>query len=367
MSIVLSNKKMLDELFKKNLIRIRRSKIFDHPYPRKSDTFDFQRIEGMMLGLAIGDSLGITTEGMIPEKRKAVYGEIRNYLPNKYVDQPIGFPSDDTQLAFWTLEQIIIDREFNPKNLASRFCKNRIFGIGTTVRQFIANYNAGIEWYECGPESAGNGALMRIAPMVIPHLKSNDSGLWTDTALSALITHNDTLSISACIAVINMIWQLFDMTKQPEPNWWIEQYVAIAKDLEQDKIYKPRGGEFSSYKGFAWKFIQEKVLWAYNKGLTISDACNSWYSGAYLLETIPSVIYILMCYGDNLEEAIVRAVNDTKDNDTIAAIVGAMVGALHGKSKIPERWISNLSGRTTDRDDGKVFKIIEDTKKLWWS
>ena len=38
-----------------------------------------------------------------------------------------------------------------------------------------------------------------------------------------------------------------------------------------------------------------------------------------------------------LEEAIVRAVNDTRDNDTIAAIVGAAVGALHGKSALPDR------------------------------
>jgi ADP-ribosylglycohydrolase len=55
------------------------------------------------------------------------------------------------------------------------------------------------------------------------------------------------------------------------------------------------------------------------------DACNRWHSGAYLLETIPSALYILMNYTHDLEEAIVRAVNDTYDNDTIAAIVGAAV------------------------------------------
>jgi predicted AAA+ superfamily ATPase len=49
----------------------------------------------------------------------------------------------------------------------------------------------------------------------------------------------------------------------------------------------------------------------------------------------------------------------TKDNDTIAAVVGAAVGALHGKKGLPERWIANLSGRTTDRDDGRIFEILE--------
>lgn len=84
------------------------------------------------------------------------------------------------------------------------------------------------------------------------------------------------------------------------------------------------------------------------------------------METLPSVIYILMRHGDNLEEAIVRAVNDTKDNDTIAAIVGAAVGALHGKAAIPQRWIRNLSGRTTDRDDGRIYELISQAKMTFW-
>ena len=69
-----------------------------------------------------------------------------------------------------------------------------------------------------------------------------------------------------------------------------------------------------------------------------------------------------MLYGDNFEKAVIRAVNDTIDNDTISAIVGAAVGALHGKSAIPSRWIENLSGRTSYDDDGKVFKIISQVK-----
>jgi len=42
-------------------------------------------------------------------------------------------------------------------------------------------------------------------------------------------------------------------------------------------------------------------------------------------------------------------VNDTRDNDTVAAIVGAAVGALHGKSALPARWIRNLLGRTNEK------------------
>jgi len=72
-----------------------------------------------------------------------------------------------------------------------------------------------------------------------------------------------------------------------------------------------------------------------------------------------------MKHGHNLEEAIIRAVNDTKDNDTIGAIVGAAVGALHGKRAIPERWIRNHSGRTSFSDDGRIFDLLTDAKNLW--
>ena len=72
-----------------------------------------------------------------------------------------------------------------------------------------------------------------------------------------------------------------------------------------------------------------------------------------------------MKHGDNLEEAIVRAVNDTKDNDTVGAIVGAAVGALHGKQNIPNRWTENLLGRTKNDDDGKIFELLQKARQRW--
>jgi ADP-ribosylglycohydrolase len=82
---------------------------------------------------------------------------------------------------------------------------------------------------------------------------------------------------------------------------------------------------------------------------------------------VPSVIYILARHGHDPEEAIVRAVNDTKDNDTIAAIVGAAVGALHGKSQLPIRWLDTLLGRTGSDDDGRIFQLVEAACARWAS
>jgi ADP-ribosyl-[dinitrogen reductase] hydrolase len=99
--------------------------------------------------------------------------------------------------------------------------------------------------------------------------------------------------------------------------------------------------------------------------MRVLDACNVWYSGAYLLETVPCVLYILMRYAHDPEEAIVRAVNDTWDNDTVAAIVGAAVGALHGRAGLPRRWVERLSGRTTATDNARMFELLAAARDLW--
>jgi ADP-ribosyl-[dinitrogen reductase] hydrolase len=210
------NRDLLDSLFENRKINLRRSGLFDIPPDPMPNGFDFGKVEGMMLGLAIGDSLGRGTEGMLPADRKSACGEIHDYLPNRHAEgKTVGLPSDDTQLAFWTLEQMIEDKGFNPERVARRFCRDRVFGIGRTVREFVWNFKSGKPWHECGPKSAGNGALMRIAPMVIPHLKSATTDLWVDTALCAMLTHNDSGSTASCISFINMLWQLSRWTLLP--------------------------------------------------------------------------------------------------------------------------------------------------------
>jgi len=365
-----TNADRLDELFLGKRIRLARGKLFQNDTNPKPSSFDFSRVEGMLLGTAIGDALGITTEGKLPSQRRQTHGELRDYIPNKHVNVARGFPSDDTQLTFWMLEQLIKDKRFAPENVAVKFANSgRIIGIGSTVRGFLANLKKGAPWYESGPESAANGALMRIAPILIPHLRSGGTGIWVDAALAAMMTHNDYASISACMAFVAMLWDLLEMKSPPDKQWWLERYVELTQDLEGEAKYSPRGGQFSDYTGPLWRFVQEKLAWADSKNLSVVEGCDAWFSGAFLLETVPSVLYVLMRHGHEPEEAIVRAVNDTKDNDTIAAIVGAAIGALHGRSGLPKRWIDNLSGRTTHDppDDGRVFALIEEARDVFWT
>ena len=102
------------------------------------ETTSFDRIEGMLLGLAIGDALGNTSESINPDERSLRFGEITGYLPNRYADdRKVGLPSDDTQMAFWAVEVLLVDGHLIPDHMAQRFSSEQIFGIGSSVRQFL--------------------------------------------------------------------------------------------------------------------------------------------------------------------------------------------------------------------------------------
>lgn len=85
------------------------------------------------------------------------------------------------------------------------------------------------------------------------------------------------------------------------------------------------------------------------------------------METVPSVLFILCRHADDPNEAIVRAVNDTWDNDSVAAIVGAVVSALHGASRIEKRWRRGLLGRSSADDDGRLFDLLAQARAAWWN
>ncbi|HEY5996190.1 MAG TPA: ADP-ribosylglycohydrolase family protein, partial [Candidatus Deferrimicrobiaceae bacterium] len=192
----------LIQLFERNGIDIKRGPIFDEAPALPEGGIPFDRFEGMMLGLAVGDALGNTSESIAPAERRLAHGEIRDYLPNRRAGgRRVGLPSDDTQLAFWTLDQMLDDGgKLVPGNIARRFLSSgRIFGMGATMRQFLANYRQVTSWSAAGGKSAGNGAIMRIAPVVYSHLANPSELLWSDAAILAMITHNDSAAIASCV------------------------------------------------------------------------------------------------------------------------------------------------------------------------
>ena len=151
----------------------------------------------------------------------------------------------------------------------------------------------------------------------------------------------DAASTSACSCFVALLWESLGMDAPPRPSWWRREYVRLARDLEGETEYAPRGGAYLEYRGPLWRFVDERIADAEVRDLSALEACEEWCSGAYLLETVPSVLYILARHAGDPEEALVRAVNDTKDNDTIAAIVGAAVGRCTAPA-LPDRWVKQL-------------------------
>ena len=131
--------------------------------------------------------------------------------------------------------------------------------------------------------------------------------------------------------------------------------------------YTPRGGPLvGAYEGPLWGFAREQVQRSLRDGESVRTAQARFRSGAYLLETVPCVLLVLARHARDPEEAIVRAVNDTRDNDTVAAFAGAVVGAQHGAQALPRRWREGLPGRVVaDGPDGELFEVIDRAVDTW--
>ena len=72
---------LLRQLFAEGAIDLAGA-LFDSLPTGHAGDFSWERVDGMLLGLAIGDALGNTSEGMLPAKRREQYGEIRDYVPH---------------------------------------------------------------------------------------------------------------------------------------------------------------------------------------------------------------------------------------------------------------------------------------------
>lgn len=322
------------------------------------------RVKGLLYGAAIGDALGNTSEAMRPSQRRWLHGEIRHYLPNRHADnQKVGLPSDDTQLMVWTLESLLEHGQPDLDAIAQTYADNRIYGIGRTMSAFLNAYSDSADPWEARQDSAGNGALMRVAGAFLPHAWTLDASLPDTIALTSALTHDQASSTAACVAFAHILADLLYADGKVHPGFFWERFVEIARPLEGEVSLKSRiPGE--TYAGPLWAFVAERVPAALAAGTSALDACNGWRSGAYLLETVPSVLMLLERYHDDPEEAIVRAVMDTWDNDTVATVVGAVVGAMHGFDALPARWVKDLMGRTGNADDGRLVRTYQHLRTL---
>jgi len=379
------SQQLLDELFEREMIPIHRGAVYDR-CPEALDLLEIRRhdrIEGLLVGVAVGDGLGHSTEWQYDaEKRNLQFGTIVDHVGSS-TSTP-GRLSDDTQLTFWTVERLLARGHFDFDDLAQCFTERRsqIVGLGRNTAAALRRHEERIAHgsparHACAGDprldGRGNGALMRFSPLILSHLKQPSTDLWADATLSALITHGNGCSLSSSVAFTHLLWEILrrPLGSAPDPEWWLDEYVKIARDLETTPLPSPLNAdpvpqEFRDFQGTLWQFVDINVRRAWRDGISIRDACSPrWFgSRADILQTVPSVLYILMSHADSFESAIIASINDTKDNDTIAAIVGAIVGALHGRGRVRQKWVNGIRSQClnieglTDLKDREVIERV---------
>ena len=148
----------------------------------------------------------------------------------------------------------------DPDDVARWFADSRIFGIAQTVGAAIANLKAGSPWYKAGVNSAGNDASMRIAPVLLPNLKSSSVRLWEDTLAVTVITHNDEMAVAASVGFVGLLWEsLGRQDASPAPTWWLDTFLRYASAVETGRKYQSNARSGLGFDGTLCQFLEQHV------------------------------------------------------------------------------------------------------------
>ena len=285
------------------------------------------RYIGAMLGLATGDALGTTVEFKAP----GTFPPVTDITGGGPFHLNRGAWTDDTSMALCLADSLLTCNGFNPADQMNRYVRwmdegymsstGTCFDIGNTVKSALHRYKhtgnpaAG----STNPRSAGNGSIMRLAP--VPLFYANSLGTAVrKSAESSTTTHGARTCIDACryfgaliaLAVNGTTKEELLSSDNPILNtlWEAEPLCPEISAIAQGsfKVKEPPSIVGSGY------VVQslEAALWAFNKTDTFKDGC-------------------------------LLAVNLGNDADTTGAIYGQLAGAHYGVQSIPTHWQSCIS------------------------
>ena len=278
------------------------------------------RARGALLGLAVGDAVGTTLEF---EPRDA-YPILTDMIGGGPFDLRPGEWTDDTAMALALADSLVAHDALDPGDLMRRFvrwwregdysCTGTCFDIGVTTRAALARFErtgdpiAG----DTDPMTAGNGSLMRLAPVAIWGA-SRDKRRMRDVArVQSATTHGAVACLEACEAYALMLRAAINGAGREAA------IAAGAVATAQPPIgpvlagsWRSKGRRQIASSGFVAHSL-EAALWC----VTGTDS----FSGAVLL-----------------------AANLGDDADTTAAITGQLAGALYGDCGIPAAWRARVA------------------------
>lgn len=303
---------------------------------------------GCLLGVAIGDAMGAPTTFMTPKEIKEKYGFVRKFIePPK--DHPIhgglkaGQVTDDTEMTLLLADSIIkcggIKVECYVKHLLRWAQEKNILQteyLGPSTRNALMKLLHGASIEEAGRFGTTNGAAMKISPIGIVDRRKLDKTI-KDVYKISLPTHGTNVAISAAAAVACAI------------------SAAFYDDSDIGKIINAAlyGAREGAKLGFRYPAasVEKRIQLALElveRVNNVEEACIILYDyigmGVAANESIPSAIAIVKIAGGDPLDAITLAVNCGGDSDTIASIVGAIVGTMHGAKAFPSSLVNVIEG-----------------------
>jgi len=280
------------------------------------------RFRGALLGLACGDAVGTRVE----------FSPRGSFVPVTGMQGggPFGLApgewTDDTSMALCLAASLLHCRGFDAVDQMNRYCNwrsvgymssnGRCFDIGITVSNALSRYLANADPFagDPDPRTAGNGALMRLAPVAMFGV-ADTPALLRLAADSTRTTHGAAEAI-ACS-------RLFALQLQAALRGEDKASVLAARDLGE----APSPGVAALAAG-RWRDKPRDAI----KG------------SGYCVESLEAALWCF-AQADSFEEAILAAANLGDDADTTAAICGQLAGAFHGVAGIPVPWLATLAMR----------------------
>ncbi|AHG85815.1 ADP-ribosylation/crystallin J1 [Bibersteinia trehalosi USDA-ARS-USMARC-190] len=276
------------------------------------------RAKGCLLGLACGDAVGATLE-FLPRERIAT--PLTDMVGGGKFQLERGKWTDDTSMALCLADSLLACQSFDAIDQLQRYChwidkgynssKEQAFGIGKqTLKEVLDFYKTGRSYSQnADPNRAGNGSLMRLAPIAL-FFFHQPQNLERYAKLSSKTTHAAAACLEACGYFAKLLAHaLFGNSKEEIfVGFDSEEFQHIAHIVRGD--YRHKTADEIKGSGYVVESL-EAALWAF------------WHT-------------------DNFRDAILLAANLGDDADTTAAICGQIAGAFYGEQGIPSQWLEWL-------------------------
>ncbi|WPN28757.1 ADP-ribosylglycohydrolase family protein [Pseudomonas sp. P5_109] len=308
------------------------------------------RALGAFYGLALGDALGMPTQSLSRAQVQARFGEITN-LEDAGPDQPIaanmpkGSITDDTEQAI-LVGQLLIDGKgkIEPSVLAQRLieweavmqAKGSQDLLGPSTKRAIEMILAGHSPEEAGRYGTTNGAAMRITPVGIAANVANPQRFIEAVVQACQVTHNTTLGISSAAAVAAVVSAGINGMDLGEA---LNLGQQIAQQAESHGHWVA-GGRIASRISWARSISVDS-----DNGL-LADLLYDVIGTSVASQESVVVSFALaqqVAIGEmNAFDALCMAASLGGDTDTIAAILGAMLGACLGLESWPVEMIDKI-------------------------